>query len=96
MRAKLAGSRDVKDGPILDLTWDYPLLGAQREPDAEAIMQEVNGRRADGSFIATYEDSCPPLTGEITTYSRLCQGYPRCMGMARALLKTVPVPPNWS
>ena len=54
VRGKLAGSRDAKDRPILDLTWDYPLLGAHDEPDAETIMQEVNGRRADGSLIDSY------------------------------------------
>jgi formate dehydrogenase major subunit len=56
VRAKLADSRDAKDRPILDLTWDYPLRGAQREPDADAIMQEVSGRRADGSFVASYQE----------------------------------------
>jgi formate dehydrogenase major subunit len=55
VRARLAASRDAKDRPILDLTWDYPLRGPQGEPDAEAIMQEVSGRRADGSSIASYE-----------------------------------------
>jgi formate dehydrogenase major subunit len=56
VRAKLASSRDAKDRPILDLTWDYPLHGPHGEPDADAIMQEVNGRRADGSFIAKYQE----------------------------------------
>ena len=30
------------------LTWDYPLHGPQDEPDAEAVLQEINGRTADG------------------------------------------------
>ena len=29
-------------------TWDYPLHGPQDEPDAEAVLQEINGRKADG------------------------------------------------
>ncbi len=41
VREKLSGSRDPKDRPILDLTWDYPTQGPQEEPDAETIMQEV-------------------------------------------------------
>jgi formate dehydrogenase major subunit len=56
VRAKLAGSDDPKDRPLLDLTWDYPTRGAQREPDAEAVMQEISGRRADGSFVSKYQE----------------------------------------
>jgi formate dehydrogenase major subunit len=56
VRAKLAGSGDPKDRPLLDLTWDYPTRGPQDEPDAEAIMQEVSGRRADGSFVGRYQE----------------------------------------
>jgi formate dehydrogenase major subunit len=56
IREKLAGSRDPKDRPILDLTWDYPLAGPHDEPVAEAVLQEINGRRADGSFVARYQE----------------------------------------
>jgi formate dehydrogenase major subunit len=56
VRAKLAGSEDPKDLPLLDLTWDYPTHGPQEEPDAETIMQEVSGRHADGSFVAKYQE----------------------------------------
>jgi len=56
IREKLATSTDPKDGPILDLTWDYPLQGPQDEPDAEAVLQEISGRRADGSFTPKYEE----------------------------------------
>ena len=31
------------------LTWDYPLVGPHDEPDAEAVLQEINGREADGA-----------------------------------------------
>src|SRR5437763_11489181 len=44
IREKLAGSDDLRDRPILDLTWDYPTQGPQDEPDAEAVLQEINGR----------------------------------------------------
>jgi formate dehydrogenase major subunit len=56
IREKLTGSQDPKDRPILDLTWDYPLQGPQDEPDAEAILQEISGRRADGSFPPVYDE----------------------------------------
>jgi formate dehydrogenase major subunit len=56
IREKLAGSGNPKDRPILDLTWDYPLRGPHDEPDAEAVLQEINGRDADGSFLSSYDE----------------------------------------
>src|SRR5439155_11441202 len=56
IRAKLAGSQDERDRPILDLTWDYPTHGPQDEPDAEVVLQEINGRKADGSFVSKYQE----------------------------------------
>jgi formate dehydrogenase major subunit len=55
IRSKLANSKDEADRPILDLTWDYPTEGPQAEPDAEAILAEVNGWTADGKPISSYE-----------------------------------------
>jgi formate dehydrogenase major subunit len=37
------GSEDPKDRPVLDLTWDYPAVGPRREPDAQAVLREING-----------------------------------------------------
>ena len=56
VRALLADSTDPKDRPIRELTWDYPTQGPQQEPDAEAILQEISGRKADGSFISKYQE----------------------------------------
>ena len=56
VREKLAGSDDPRDRPILDLTWDYPVQGPHDEPDAEAVLQEIGGRKADGSFCSSYDD----------------------------------------
>ena len=57
IRAKLAGSGEVRDRPILDLTWDYPTVGIYEEPDAEAVLQEINGRKLEsGEFISAYEE----------------------------------------
>ena len=36
------------DRPILDLTWDYPTEGPQDDPDADAVLAEINGWDADG------------------------------------------------
>jgi formate dehydrogenase major subunit len=42
-----AGSTAVKDRPIHDLTWDYPTGGPHAEPDAEAVLAEINGFRVE-------------------------------------------------
>ncbi len=54
IREKLAGSADEMDRPVLDLTWDYPLKGAQQDPDADAVLAEVNGWDGDGKPVASY------------------------------------------
>ena len=56
IREKLAGAEQPRDRPVLDLTWDYPLVGPHDEPDAECILQEVSGRKADGSFLSSYDE----------------------------------------
>lgn len=56
IRAKLAGSADEMDRPVLDLAWDYPTKGPLAEPDAEAVLAEINGRAADGSRLSSYEE----------------------------------------
>jgi len=47
IRAKLIGSTDERDRPLLDLTWNYPEL-ADGEPDPEAVLAEINGRHLTG------------------------------------------------
>jgi formate dehydrogenase major subunit len=59
IRHKLSASTDLKDRPILDLTWDYPLVGPHSEPDAAAVLQEINGRNADGDFLSSYDELKP-------------------------------------
>jgi formate dehydrogenase major subunit len=56
IREQLAGSHEPKDRPVLDLTWDYPLVGPHGEPDAEHVLQEISGRKADGSFLSSYDE----------------------------------------
>jgi len=52
IRAKLAGSTDPRDRPLLDLTWDYPAgEGDEANPgDANpaAVLAEINGRYLTG------------------------------------------------
>jgi formate dehydrogenase major subunit len=47
IRAKLAGSDDPRDRPLLDLTWDYP-LDEEGEISSAAVLQEINGRHLTG------------------------------------------------
>ncbi len=54
IRAKLAGSTDPMDQPLLDLTWDYPTEGPLREPDGEAVLREINGTDGDGAPLSSY------------------------------------------
>jgi formate dehydrogenase major subunit len=58
IRAKLAqaAERAEMDRPVLDLTWDYPTLGALEEPDAEAVLSEVSGRASDGTPLSSYAE----------------------------------------
>jgi formate dehydrogenase major subunit len=59
IRAKLAGSTDEMDRPLLDLTWDYPTEGPLQEPDAEAVLREINGTGPDGSALSAYTELKP-------------------------------------
>jgi formate dehydrogenase major subunit len=45
---------DDMDRPVLDLTWDYPVHGPQADPDAEAVLAEVNGWDGDGKPVSSY------------------------------------------
>jgi formate dehydrogenase major subunit len=55
IREKLAGSTDERDRPVLDLTWEYPTSGATAEPSAEHVLMEINGSKADGTMLSSYE-----------------------------------------
>ncbi len=54
IREKLEDSTDERDRPLLDLTWDYPTEGALHEPDAQAVLREINGTGPDGSALSAY------------------------------------------
>jgi formate dehydrogenase major subunit len=42
------------DRPVLDLTWDYPVKGRLEEPDAEAVLTEINGWNSQGEPLSSY------------------------------------------
>lgn len=53
-----AGSDRARDRPIQALTWDYPVEARRREPDAEAVLKEINGYRiADGALLTSFNDT---------------------------------------
>ena len=56
IRAKLAGSSETKDRAVLDLTWDYPVVGNTQDPDAEAVLKEINGVDASGNPLTTFAE----------------------------------------
>ncbi len=56
IRARLAGSDDPRDRPVLDLTWDYPEHGPHAEPSAAAVLAELNGFAADGSPLSGFAE----------------------------------------
>jgi formate dehydrogenase major subunit len=52
-----AGSTEKRDAAIQALTWTYPERGERREPDAEAVLREINGYTvADRKPVARYHD----------------------------------------
>jgi formate dehydrogenase major subunit len=54
IREKLNLSLDDIDRPVLDLTWDYPVRGERQEPEADAVLAEINGRDAAGKPLSSY------------------------------------------
>ena len=57
LKSLYADSTDPKDRPIQDMTWDYPTKGPLEEPDAEAVLHEINGYTvADRKPVSGFTD----------------------------------------
>ena len=61
LKERYADSDAPKDAPIRNLTWDYPTVGPHEEPDALAVLREINGetvadRRPIGSYLELKDD----------------------------------------
>ncbi|MDX6413977.1 MAG: formate dehydrogenase major subunit, partial [Gaiellaceae bacterium] len=55
IKQKLEDSVEKRDTLIKALRWDYPTHSHIQEPDAEAVLQEVNGwDNATGKFLGAY------------------------------------------
>jgi formate dehydrogenase major subunit len=59
LRAKLAGSGAERDRLLRSLTWDYPESGDEAEPEAEAVLREINGRGPDGRLLNGFAELKP-------------------------------------
>ncbi len=56
LKALYAHSSLERDKPLLQLTWDYPVHGEIREPEALAILREINGYTlADGKLVPGFQ-----------------------------------------
>jgi formate dehydrogenase major subunit len=58
IRAKLAGSTDEMDRPLLDLAWDYP-VDDQGDVDGAAVLREINGTGPGGRALSAYTELKP-------------------------------------
>ncbi|RLY94523.1 formate dehydrogenase [Kocuria tytonicola] len=66
IRARVADSDDPRDRPLQDLTWDYPLT-EDGEPDAEAVLAEINGRFLTGPRAGEPLSSYTQMTDDGST-----------------------------
>jgi formate dehydrogenase major subunit len=57
LKAKAAADASKHNDGLRALTWDYPVDGPHSEPDLQAVLQEINGRRvANRSLVSSYTD----------------------------------------
>ncbi len=57
LRELYADSAEQRDLGIQRLTWDYPTKGPHEEPDAEAVLKEINGYTVqDGKAMSGFKD----------------------------------------
>jgi formate dehydrogenase major subunit len=89
IKQKLADSDEERDTLIKALRWEYPTHSAIEEPDAEAVLQEINGREiASGKLLSGY----PELRDDGST-SCGCWIYSGCF--ADGINQTARRKPRW-
>ena len=88
LRERLTGSADPKNRPLLDLTWEYPLVGTFHDPNAEAVLAEINGRDSNGEALAAHK----LLKADGTT---ACGCWIYCGAYADGENKTARRKPHW-
>jgi formate dehydrogenase major subunit len=89
IKEKLADSEEERDTLIKALRWDYPTHSATHEPDAEAVLQEVNGWEiGTGRFLSGY----PELKADGSTLCG-CWIYSGCF--ADGVNQTARRKPHW-
>jgi formate dehydrogenase major subunit len=54
--ARVADSDDDADTLLRSLTWDYPESGNEAEPDAQAVLREINGHGGDGTLLTGFAE----------------------------------------
>ena len=47
---------EERDLPLYHLTWEYPTEGPNDEPEADAVLAEINGWDADGNPLSSYTE----------------------------------------
>ncbi len=52
----MAGGEEPNADLVEYLTWDYPELGAIREPDAHMVLREISGWDAEGKTVSSYSE----------------------------------------
>ncbi len=55
IQQRLRDGDDARDQPLRDLVWDYPTEGPADEPDAEAVLAEINGNGPGGPLSSYLE-----------------------------------------
>ncbi|WP_026341908.1 formate dehydrogenase [Actinomadura atramentaria] len=56
LRDRVADSGDPRDQALRDLTWHYPTEGTIAEPNAEAVLAEINGHHVGGRPLSGYTE----------------------------------------
>ncbi len=59
IRERLRSSRQIRDRPVKELTWEYPTEGEHDDPSADAVLREINGWDAEGNPLSAYMELKP-------------------------------------